>query len=189
MVLVPIDELEYLAEQLSGTKLFAAPVIPAGMKLLPDTTQEERSWPETTEKTPQNANEDTIGAVASTAMLGGWMLITDRLPESGKPVLVACGKKVLRATHAGKFALSEEAWGRWNDGYGADYNEANDTTYWPEGWYEWNDYEEIHWQLENEPTHWMPLPEAPNALVQANGAKTINRVTASFRRLQRRVRG
>lgn len=92
----------------------------------------------------------------------GWIPITDKLPKSGKPVLVACGKKVLRAAHAGKFALSEEDWGSWNDGEGADYNEEDDTTYWPVGWYEWNEHEECHWQLDSEPTHWMPLPEAPN---------------------------
>jgi hypothetical protein len=76
-----------------------------------------------------------------TVGLGVWIPITDSLPKSGKPVLVACGKRVLRAAHAAKFALSEDDWGYWNDGDGADYNEANDTTYWPEGWYEWNERE------------------------------------------------
>lgn len=117
----------------------------------------------TKERTQQNANEATIGAVASTAGLGGWIPITDSFPESGKPVLVACGKKVLRAAHAEKFTLSEEDWGWWNDEEGADYNEANDTTYWPEGWYEWNEYEETHWSIADHPvTHWMPLPKTPN---------------------------
>lgn len=107
-------------------------------------------------KTDNGQSRLTVG-------LGGWIPIADGLPESGQPVLVACGEKVLRAAHAAKFALDEENWGWWNDGEGSDYNEANDTTYWPEGWYEWNAHEEIHWQLENEPTHWMPLPKTPNA--------------------------
>ena len=108
---------------------------------------------------PSNTDE---GQSRLTVGLGAWIPVTDGPPESGKPVLVACGKKVLRAAFAGKFALDEDNWGWWNDGEGADYNEANDTTYWPEGWYEWNEHEEIHWKLENEPTHWMPLPDAPN---------------------------
>lgn len=107
-------------------------------------------------------NEARIGGSALNGGLGGWIPITDSLPESGKPVLVACGKKVLRAAHAAKFALDEDNWGRWNDGEGADYNAADDTTYWPEGWCEWNEHEEIHWQVESEPTHWMPLPKTPN---------------------------
>lgn len=67
-------------------------------------------------------------AELSTGKQRDWIPITDSIPESGKPVLVACGKKVLRAAHAGKFALDEENWGWWNDGEGADYNEATDTT-------------------------------------------------------------
>lgn len=67
--------------------------------------------------------------VRSNGGLGDWIAVTDHLPKSGMPVLVACGKEVLRATHAAKFALSEDDWGYWNDGEGADYNEADDTTY------------------------------------------------------------
>lgn len=123
-----------------------------------------------TTETPQAENEAAGGQSRAgeaganlTAGLGDWIPVTDRLPESGKPVLVACGKKVIRSAHAGKFALAEDDWGYFNDGEGSDYNEANDTTYWPEGWYEWNEWEETHWQLDTEPTYWMPLPKAPNA--------------------------
>ena len=90
-----------------------------------------------------------------------WIPVTERLPKGGEPVLIWTGKQVLRAAHAGKFELSKENWGWWNDDEGADYNEADDTTYWPEGWYEWNRYEKIHWQVGAEVTHWMPLPEGP----------------------------
>ena len=94
-----------------------------------------------------------------------WIPVADSLPESGKPVLVACGKTVLRAAYAAKFTLSEDDWGYWNDGDGAEYSEADDTTYWPEGWYEWNECEEVHWALPgNSVTHWMPLPKLPCAL-------------------------
>ena len=108
-------------------------------------------------------NEGDCGASLSDAGLGDWIAVTDHLPGSGMPVLVACGKKVLRAAHAAKFALSEDDWGYWNDGEGADYNEADDTTYWPEGWYEWNEQEETHWAITDDlVTHWMRLPKAPN---------------------------
>ena len=94
-------------------------------------------------------------------MVPNWIPVADRLPKGGYPVLVACGKKIIRAAHAGKFELDEENWGWFNGGEGGDYNEANDTYYWPEGWYEWNEFEETHWQVESDPTHWMPLPAAP----------------------------
>ncbi|MHB9021328.1 MAG: DUF551 domain-containing protein [Halothiobacillus sp.] len=123
----------------------------------------------------QDENEAADGQSRLNALLGAWIPVSDSLPESGKPVLVACGKKVLRAAHAEKFALSEEDWGWWNDGEGADYNDADDTSYWPEGWYEWNDQEEIHWKLDQEPTHWMPLPKAPNAGGEATGAALCDR--------------
>ena len=114
------------------------------------------------ENAPSN-NEASSGTSALNAGFGVWIPVEDGLPESGKPVLAACGKKVLRAAHAAKFALDEENWGWWNDGEGADYNEANDMTYWPEGWYEWNEYDEIHWAIADHPvTHWMSLPETPN---------------------------
>lgn len=106
------------------------------------------------------------GGPSSNDVLGAWIPVADELPKGGTPVLVACGKKVLRAAHAGKFELAEEDWGWFNDGDGGDYNEAEDRSYWPEGWYEWNEFEEIHWALENEPTHWMPLPKAPNDLAK-----------------------
>jgi hypothetical protein len=95
-------------------------------------------------------------------MLCTWTPVTDRLPESGKPVLVACGKKVLRAAYAAKHALDEENFGWWNDGECIDYDETTGKTYWHEGWYEWNEYEEYHWALDTAPTHWMPLPDVPN---------------------------
>ena len=119
-----------------------------------------------TEKTNEAAcapSHAAEGGANLTAVLGDWIAVTDHLPENGMPVLVACGKKVLRAAHAAKFALSEDDWGYWNDGEGADYNEADDATYWPEGWYEWNEQEETHWAITDDlVTHWMPLPKAPN---------------------------
>jgi hypothetical protein len=91
-----------------------------------------------------------------------WIPVTDRLPESGKPVLVAYDKKVLRAVYAAEFSLDEENWKWWTDGDGSDYDATTDKTYWPKGWYEWNEHEEYYFTLKKEPTHWMPLPESPH---------------------------
>jgi hypothetical protein len=105
-----------------------------------------------------------LAARGAQAEPDAWVSVEDRLPEPGLPVLVACGKKVLRAAHAPRFTLAEDEWGEFlND---SDYDEATDRTYWPEGWYEWNVHEETHWQLDDEPTHWQTLPAAPRAALK-----------------------
>lgn len=93
--------------------------------------------------------------------LGAWIPTKDRLPTPGIPVLVACGKLVLRAAHAQRFTLEVGIDDKFPDG--GDYNEEADEYYLPEGWYEWNGFEETHWQLSNKPEFWMPLPDAPKA--------------------------
>lgn len=96
-----------------------------------------------------------------------WISIKDRLPEPGVPCLVSITRKkwnsndtisfVLRAKHIPRFFEEDEE----NYNGDSDWNDENDTYYWPEGWYETNHYEEVNWQVEQEPTHWMPLPEPP----------------------------
>jgi hypothetical protein len=94
-----------------------------------------------------------------------WIPVTERLPKPGKFVLAvfrySTGKQVvIRAMHAPPKTLSEEDYGEFLTD--PDYDEATDTTYWPEGWYECNDNEETHWQVHEEVTHWMPLPGVPH---------------------------
>jgi hypothetical protein len=96
----------------------------------------------------------------------GWIPVAERLPKPGQYVLVvfrySTGKQVvIRAMHAPRHTLSEDDYGEFVT-EGADYDEATDTTYWPEGWYECNENEETHWQVHEKVTHWMPLPETPS---------------------------
>ena len=88
-----------------------------------------------------------------------WVSVGERLPEPGKPVLIACNGRALRAVWMPKHYATEADWG--------EFRGDTDEDYWPEGWYEWNGYDEVHWQTEHEPTHWQPLPQPPKE--QGNG--------------------
>ena len=95
-----------------------------------------------------------------------WIAVDECMPEPGAYVLAVfrytTGKqRVIRAMHAPRHTLSEDDYGEFVT-EGADYDEATDTTYWPEGWYECNENEETHWQVHEEVTHWMPLPASPS---------------------------
>lgn len=94
-----------------------------------------------------------------------WVAVDELMPEPGAYVLAVFrrpsgGQRVIRAMHAPRHAISEEDYGEFVT-EGADYDEATDTTYWPEGWYECNENEETHWQVHEEITHWLPLPAPP----------------------------
>ncbi len=95
-----------------------------------------------------------------------WIAVEQQLPKPGEHVLAVFryssgSQRVIRAMHAPHHTLSEDDWGEFITG--ADYDEATDTTYWPEGWYECNENEETHWHVTEEVTHWMPLPAPPAA--------------------------
>jgi len=115
----------------------------------------------------QRIDELKVRAAGLHAVYGSpWVPVTERLPKPGKYVLAvfrySTGKQqVIRAMHAPPKTLSEEDYGEFLTD--PDYDEATDTTYWPEGWYECNENEETHWQVHEEVTHWMPLPEVPHA--------------------------
>lgn len=92
-----------------------------------------------------------------------WIDVTKGLPESGKPVLVAYTKngrqKWARACWIPKH-FEEDTGNYCGD---ADYNESNDTYYWPPGWYEWNEFEDTHWRIDSEITHWARIELPANA--------------------------
>lgn len=93
-----------------------------------------------------------------------WIPATERLPESGIHVLLACktwggNKYVCDGFHTEKFSQPTEFY----EDIDADYSEETDEYYFPEGWWEviknWDDYSCV--AIEDAVTHWMPLPEPP----------------------------
>ena len=106
--------------------------------------------------------------IASQPTVGGWISVKDRLPESGKSVLVSCQIKLMSGKHkyyvceAMYTALKTVSAGAYDafDDFDADYDEETDTYYYPEGWWElihnWDDYSCV--AIADFVTHWMPLP-------------------------------
>ena len=103
---------------------------------------------------------------ASPAGVGGWIPVSERLPEAGKGVLAYYKNshgygRIVRAFYATKHTLEANSY---DDDGQFDYDEATDTSYLPEGWLEkidnWGDFSSIY-IVEGEVTHWQPLPAAP----------------------------
>ena len=44
----------------------------------------------------------------------------------------------------------------------SEYNEENDTYYWPEGWYEEHFYDGTHWRIDGTVTYWAAVPGLPD---------------------------
>ena len=97
-----------------------------------------------------------------------WISVKDRMPESGKHVLVTCeirslyGYKkqyVCEAYYAENHSISEGKYSEDTDCY--DYSEEDDEYYLKEGWYEvihnWDEYGSV--VIGDFVTNWMPLPE------------------------------
>lgn len=100
-----------------------------------------------------------------------WQPIESGLPQSGVTVLI-CYKNShgnLRRIRAQWIAAKSYESSEYSD-FG-EYDEASDTYYDPEGWYEQIenavDYSAMF--VSEEVTHWMPLPEAPQPTVKAEG--------------------
>ncbi len=91
-----------------------------------------------------------------------WYKADSHMPHPGVHVLVY-GKnsyskdRILRARYLPQY-FKEDLGNFLGD---VEYNEEDDTYYWPEGWYETNEFEETNWMIEFEVTHWMPLPPPP----------------------------
>lgn len=94
--------------------------------------------------------------------MSDWIKVSDRLPRSGKKVLIFPHKKIGFYTKSGCVEYEEEAWFCSIENCQACENCAMHTL--DEGWYEEIDEhgrcESFYDSLEGV-THWMPLPEPP----------------------------
>lgn len=94
-----------------------------------------------------------------------WIPVSERLPESGKHVLLCCevspsGK---RYVCDGYYAKAKSTTSGYSNDWDCEYDEETDEYYLPEGYYEiiknWGEYSSI--VIEDFVTHWKPLPEPP----------------------------
>lgn len=98
-----------------------------------------------------------------------WVPVTERLPETGEPVLAYCkcgtckGGYVCCALYVAPGTYEEDSDFSWDYEALGDYNEEKDSYGIPAGWYErihnWDDYGCV--RIYSNVTHRMPLPEPP----------------------------
>lgn len=79
-------------------------------------------------------------------------------PQAEKPVLAWDGREWVRAMWVPKHSKEQNTDSDWYD-----YNDADDTYYWPEGWYELQTHggDEMLWHLTDGATSWQDMPPAP----------------------------
>lgn len=97
--------------------------------------------------------------------MNDWISVKDRLPESGKHVLLCCGttpngrKYICDGYYAAPKSITCNDCGDCT----TEYDEENDEYFLLEGYYEviknWDDFSSI--TIGDLVTHWMPLPEPP----------------------------
>lgn len=101
-------------------------------------------------------------------MMSKWISVKERLPDSGKHVLLTCeirgiyGLKkryVCDGFYSKAHTLPQGHYPEDDEAY--DYDEDEDEYYLKEGWYEvihnWDDYSSV--VIYDFVTHWMPLPK------------------------------
>jgi hypothetical protein len=86
------------------------------------------------------------------------MTMIQEKPPAEKPVLAWDGKEWVRAMWVPRHTKEQRC-----DNDFEEYNEADDTYYWPEGWYELQTHggDEMLWHLTNGATAWQDLPPPP----------------------------
>lgn len=94
-----------------------------------------------------------------------WVSVEDRLPESGKHVLLCCEVRPSGKRYVcdGYYAKAKSTTSGYSNDWDCEYDEETDEYYLPEGYYEiiknWGDYSSI--AIEDFVTHWKSLPEPP----------------------------
>jgi hypothetical protein len=86
------------------------------------------------------------------------MTMTQEKPPAEKPVLAWDGEEWVRAMWVPKHTKEQPEDSDWFE-----YNEADETYYWPEGWYELQTHggDAMLWHLSNGATAWQDLPPPP----------------------------
>lgn len=99
----------------------------------------------------------------------GWIPVSERLPESGKHVLLCCEVRpaMKRYICDGYYAKAKSIINSCSFDYecAVEYDEEQDEYFLLEGFYEviknWDEYTSI--TIEDFVTHWMPMPEPPES--------------------------
>ena len=102
------------------------------------------------EQTEQSETEGMGAASELSAGLGAWVPMAERLPPTNTPILICASDGTVCAAEFEHEPARDWIW--WN---GAGFSG-----------YEWD----WNWECVSQPwkgvTHWMPLPEAPNVVIQ-----------------------
>lgn len=95
---------------------------------------------------------------------GGWISVKDTLPTRkclAYYINILGNSRIVCAKYTQQYTEEADS----DDGW-LEYNEANDTYYYPAGWYEmidnWDDFAFV--TIDRQVTHWMPLPAPPKAM-------------------------
>ena len=101
------------------------------------------------------------GYILAEPKVGEWISVKERLPKVDKPVLISAKNNYYKYVCVGKWVEKYSVEDEGEEFDFADYNEENDTYYYPEGWYEciynWGDYSDVF--ISDEVIAWQLLPE------------------------------
>ena len=105
--------------------------------------------------------EDLADEISAESKVGEWISVKKRLPKVDKPVLISAKYNNYKYVCVGKWVEKYSVEDEGEEFDFADYNEENDTYYYPEGWYEciynWGDYSDVF--ISDEVIAWQLLPE------------------------------
>lgn len=120
---------------------------------------------------PQDKLKDLITTISALQqqLTGGWIPVTERLPENDNPVDVTARRKdgargyfIYKAHYVAPHTQTTEDYGWENDSFDVEYDEEKDCYWIPECWYEDNAIEDNgNWILNDEfdILAWKPLSE------------------------------